>query len=109
MPGEPFLIELDDDLRTLDVGLARGDQIGLVGALPLHQEHELTGGIRRANDALGLETAIEAAGSVVEKTKKREKKIMKNIQQYSVYKTSAKGSIENISTLENGQHKWCFS
>ena len=43
VPGEALLVELDDGLGTLDVGLPGGHQVGLVAALPLDQEHELAG------------------------------------------------------------------
>ena len=42
MPGEPFLVKLDDGLGALDVGLPRRYEVSLVRALPLDQEHKLT-------------------------------------------------------------------
>ncbi len=65
MPGEPLLVELDDGLRALCVGLPGGHQVGLVASLPLDEEHELPGGVGGADDALGLQVAVEAPGAVV--------------------------------------------
>ena len=39
VPGEPLLVELDDDLGTLDVALPRRNEVGLIWTLPLHQKH----------------------------------------------------------------------
>ncbi len=47
------------------VGLPGGDEVGLVAAPPLDEEVQLPGGVRGADDALGLEAAVEAAGAVV--------------------------------------------
>jgi hypothetical protein len=44
VPGQPLLVELDDDLRAFDVGLAGGDEVRLVRVLPLHEEHQLPAG-----------------------------------------------------------------
>ena len=38
VPRQPLLVELNDDLRTLDIGLARCYQVGFVAALPFHEE-----------------------------------------------------------------------
>jgi len=60
VPREPLLVELDDNLRTLDIGKLSRYQIGLVIVLPLHEEHELAARVRRANDLLGQEVAVES-------------------------------------------------
>ena len=65
MPGETLLVEPDDRLSALNVGFHRGDQIGLIGALPLNEEHELAGLVCCAIDPLRLETAVKASGAVV--------------------------------------------
>ena len=65
VPGEALLVELDDGLRALDVGLPRRHQVGLVRPLPLDEEHELAGGVGGADDALRVEAAVEAARAVV--------------------------------------------
>ena len=65
MPGEPLLVELDDGLRALDVGLPRRHQVRLVRPLPLDEEHELAGGVGGADDALRVEAAVEAARAVL--------------------------------------------
>ena len=41
VPGQPLLVELDDHLGTLHVGLPRRHQVRLVTPLPLDQEHQL--------------------------------------------------------------------
>lgn len=42
MPCQSLLVELNDDLGTLDVCLLCRDEIGLVGVFPFHQEHQFT-------------------------------------------------------------------
>ncbi len=64
MPCESLLVELDDRLRTLCVGLPGRDQVRLVAALPLDEEHELAGAVGGADDALGLQAAVEPARAV---------------------------------------------
>ena len=41
MPCQPFLVELDDSLGALEVGLLGRDQVSLIRTLPLDQEHQL--------------------------------------------------------------------
>lgn len=36
VPGEPFLVKLDHNLRTLVVGLTRRYQIGFIARFPVH-------------------------------------------------------------------------
>ena len=64
MPGQALLVELDDGLRALDVGLSSGDQVGLVGALPLDQEHELAGRVGSSDDPFGVQVSVETRLSV---------------------------------------------
>lgn len=45
VPRESLLVKLYDNLGALDVALPRGDQVGLVGPLPLDEEHELARGV----------------------------------------------------------------
>lgn len=45
VPGETFLIELNDDLRAFNVGLFGQHKIRVFGVLPLHEEHEDTAAI----------------------------------------------------------------
>lgn len=42
-PRQALLVELNDELGTLDVGRLGQDQIRLVRVLPLYKEHEFTG------------------------------------------------------------------
>ena len=65
MPGQPFLVEFDDSLWALDVGLSGGHQIGFVAHLPFDEEHELARGICGTDDALGVQPAVESPGTVV--------------------------------------------
>ena len=41
VPGQAFLVEFDDGLGTLYIGLPGGHEVGFVAALPLDQEHQL--------------------------------------------------------------------
>ncbi len=59
MPGEALLVELDDDLGTLDVGNTGGNEVRLLRPLPLHEEHELPARVSRPNDPLRLETPVK--------------------------------------------------
>merc|ERR1719400_1589936 len=65
VPVEPFLIELDDDLRDLDIGLLGGHQVRLVRALPLDEEEELPGVVGGADDPLGGQAPCKAPRLVV--------------------------------------------
>ena len=65
MPGQPLLVELDHSLGTLDIGLLGRHEVGLVGALPLDQEHEVAGRIGGTDDPFGLKVSVEASGPVV--------------------------------------------
>ena len=47
VPGEALLVELDDCLGALDVGLPRWDKVCLVRSLPFDQEHQLTCSIEK--------------------------------------------------------------
>lgn len=46
VPCEPFFIEGDDFLGTLDVGDLRRDQLGFFGVCILNQKHELSASVR---------------------------------------------------------------
>jgi len=61
VPGQPLLVELDHNLRTLAVCLPGGDQVGLVAPLPLDQEHQLPGGVSGTDNTLGLEPPFESS------------------------------------------------
>merc|ERR1719400_630094 len=65
VPVEPFLIELDDDLRDLDIGLLGRHQVRLVRALPLDEEEELPGVVGGADDPLGGQAPCKAPRLVV--------------------------------------------
>lgn len=60
VPCEALLVELDDDLWTLDVGLLGWNEVSLVGVFPLHQEHQLPRRVRGSDDSLRQESAVEA-------------------------------------------------
>merc|ERR1712079_115432 len=65
VPGQPLLVELDHHLGTLHVGLPRRHQVRLVTPLPLDQEHQLSAAVRRSDDPLRLEAAVESPWSHV--------------------------------------------
>ncbi len=46
----------DRHLRTLGVGDGRRHDVGLVGALPLDEKHQLAVGVRRRDDLLRLKS-----------------------------------------------------
>jgi len=54
MPGQPLLVELDNCLRTLGSSQLGGDQVGLVGSLPLDHEHDLAVVVRGGHDFFHL-------------------------------------------------------
>ena len=56
MPVEPVLVELDHDLRYLDVGLLGWHQVGLLGPFPLDEEEELSRFVGCTNNLLWLES-----------------------------------------------------
>ena len=59
VPGEPLLVELDDDLGTLHVGLPGGHQVSLVTSLPLDEEHQLPRAVCGSNYPLCLQSSVK--------------------------------------------------
>ncbi|CAN8022356.1 unnamed protein product [Ixodes persulcatus] len=59
VPGQAFFVKPYDDLRATYVGDARGHDVGFVAVLPLDQEHELAGRVGGADDAIGVQAAVE--------------------------------------------------
>ena len=58
---EPLLIELDNGLWALDVGLPGQHPVGLVAAPPLDQELQLPDVVRGPDDALRVEASVETS------------------------------------------------
>uniref|UniRef100_A0A6B0V2K5 Uncharacterized protein n=1 Tax=Ixodes ricinus TaxID=34613 RepID=A0A6B0V2K5_IXORI len=59
VPGQAFFVKPYDDLRAADVGDAGGHDVRLVAVLPLDQEHELARRVGGADDAIGVQAAVE--------------------------------------------------
>lgn len=60
MPGQPLLVELDDELRHLVVANLGRNELALLALLPLDEEHELAERVRRGHDLLRLPALVEA-------------------------------------------------
>ena len=65
IPVESVLIELDDNLGNLDIGLFGSHQVSFLWPLPLDQEEQLTGLIGGSDDFLWLQVPGKSSWSIL--------------------------------------------
>ena len=59
VPANPLLIELNDHLGTLLVGLPGQHQVSLVSSIPRDEKHQLTRAVCGSDDPLRFQTSVK--------------------------------------------------